>query len=64
MATDHEMRMEALRLFEENEKLRTALRRLAIAPRPNATFCTLCDTRWLRGQPESHLASCLLARRG
>ena len=25
MATDHDMRMEALRLFEENEKLRTIL---------------------------------------
>ena len=26
MATDHEMRMEAFRLFEENERLRSALR--------------------------------------
>ncbi len=25
MTTDHEMRMEALRLFEENERLRSAL---------------------------------------
>lgn len=28
MVTDHEMRMEALRLYEENEKLRVALDRL------------------------------------
>jgi hypothetical protein len=28
MVSDHEMRMEALRLFEENEKLATALKNL------------------------------------
>jgi hypothetical protein len=31
MATDHEMRMEALRLFEENERLRATLETIKAA---------------------------------
>jgi len=72
MATDHEMRMEGVRLLEENEKLRAALRRFALKRHvrlasggteiPNGGSCELCKTEWREEHPESHRASCLLAR--
>ena len=71
MVTDHEMRMEALRLSEENSKLRLALRRFALLRHvrmgsggieiPNGFSCELCKAEWRNGQPESHRAFCLLA---
>jgi hypothetical protein len=39
MVTDHDMRMEALRLFEENQRLRKALSDIAAV-----TFCPKCHT--------------------
>jgi hypothetical protein len=50
MPTDHEMRMEALRLFEENEKLREVLRAVVadvheyervnnLHPNPGRKYC-------------------------
>ncbi len=71
MVTDHEMRMEALRLSEENDKLRAALRRFALRRHvrmasgggevPSGGSCALCNTEWRRDQPEAHRANCLLA---
>lgn len=74
MTTSHEMRMEALRLSEENDELRAALRRHALRRHvrmasgggeiPNGGSCELCGSGWREGQPEAHRASCLLAKRG
>lgn len=55
----------------EIKRLRDALRGFAIAKHvrmavgggtvPNGGSCKVCKTEWREGQPESHLASCLLA---
>lgn len=39
MVTDHEMRMEALRLFEENERLRAALEEILATTGEDESCC-------------------------
>lgn len=59
-------------LLVEIDELRKNLRRFAVRQHvrmasgggtvPSGGSCEVCKTEWSEGQPESHRASCLLAR--